>query len=442
MGRPDSSAGVVYALAVLLITPALAGCASLPFLGGDGADGDDGDDGQDADLPWASYDEAKAADGTVFEPVNSTSPVRLKLLQPADPTNLDTGGLTVLFLLYDSEADEPITDADFSADAEECGDEDDAWCAKMPAMGHGTSPETNPTHVAFGVYEGLTTLSMGGEWLINVNPMLADGTKLNFDVAIQAAGGMMGPPEPKTFASFEEALNATGTEFGPVNAENLTHTQQESDSGITSAMYSNSFTFPVDNLRASMIGVEISFQPGPLAPAEDMTFNVSDPNGTELGSFSASSDATSGTITVGDVPAAGEYTIGVSGSSSGGGYTINISVAYNLTLKLLDPADPTSEDQGEQPFVFLLYDADDGVPATGANVTLEPYMPAMGHGSEGNEDPTPQLGSGGNETGVYEGLVNYAMGGAWQVNLTASLDRDYRYDIPVNVTGSGGMQMG
>ncbi|MDX1611190.1 MAG: FixH family protein [Candidatus Thermoplasmatota archaeon] len=147
-------------LTVLLLATGMAGCVS------DAGDG----------LPWASYEEAKAAPGPVFQANGTESPIVLKLLEPSDPDAITEGGLDVIVLLYDEETDEPVTDADFQIEA------------RMPAMGHGTSPETHPVHQRDGIYAGSTTISMAGDWLINLDPQLADGTVLHYDVWASTGG--------------------------------------------------------------------------------------------------------------------------------------------------------------------------------------------------------------------------------------------------------------
>lgn len=139
---------------MLLLTVGLAGCAA---------------DAQ----PYDSYEDAKAADtpgpfspdldksqlGSMSE--DEASDIQLKVLVPDTNEELDSGEQEVWILLYDDGEDESITDADV---------EIEAW---MPEMGHGTSGEEHPEHVAEGMYEGQTDWSMGGEW------------ELRFDVTIE-----------------------------------------------------------------------------------------------------------------------------------------------------------------------------------------------------------------------------------------------------------------
>lgn len=157
----------------LVLTVAFAGCA-----GGDQAQARScAPNDEPIELPYDAYSAAKDAPGEVYEANNTDSPIKLKLLKPQDPKNIDEGGLPVVVLLFNSETDEPVTDADFTVKAH------------MPAMGHGTSPESDPTHEKEGMYIGCTTISMPGDWLINLDPQLSDGTVLEYDVEAQAGNG-------------------------------------------------------------------------------------------------------------------------------------------------------------------------------------------------------------------------------------------------------------
>lgn len=161
------------AIALVLVSIALAGCTDTG--GGDGS----------AAL-YSSYEEAKAADGVVLQPNGTQSDVRIKLLEPASTDGLSEGEQDIVVLVYDSASDEPITDADFGAEAtcnSSSSADQDAFCAWMPAMGHGTSPEDNPTHVSHGEYHGMTTFSMTGNWQLAFNPVV-DGSVVPFDVKV------------------------------------------------------------------------------------------------------------------------------------------------------------------------------------------------------------------------------------------------------------------
>jgi len=61
---------------------------------------------------------------------------------------------------------------------------------------------------------------------------------------------------------------------------------------------------------------------------------------------------------------------------------------------------------------------------------LEPWMPSMGHGSPGNVDPLHT------ELGHYEGIVNFTMGGPWEVRLDMydQTGQTLLYDLFFDVT--------
>lgn len=127
-----------------------------------------------------SFEDAMAASGEVYE---GTDPdVRLKMLEPAS-SDVSTGPLPVRFVLYDAQAETPITDATFPGDLGDCTSTT-PFCAEHLGHGHGTSPEKKPRHQGDGIYEGSTTMSMEGSWRLNINPQLGDGRAVEFDVPL------------------------------------------------------------------------------------------------------------------------------------------------------------------------------------------------------------------------------------------------------------------
>jgi hypothetical protein len=160
---------------LLVVTAGFAGCAS-------DASGDE--------VPtFASYADAKSADGKTFQPEDDNSSIELKLLYPSN-TKVENGEHTIKFLLYDAEADEPVEGIEFEPQDsfnEDCSPRH-GFCAEMPMMGHGTSPEESPEHVGDGVYEGMTNFSMDGEWDLNVRPQI-DGEVVNFTLDFTAGDG-------------------------------------------------------------------------------------------------------------------------------------------------------------------------------------------------------------------------------------------------------------
>lgn len=163
-------AKTVTLVALALLTVPLAGCADSG--GGGGGDG----------AMFSSYDEAQDAPGRTLTPNGTSSPYRIKLLVPSGQMVDSQGDQEIVVLVYNSNTDQPVTDADFSADQDDCNDRD-AFCAWMPAMGHGTAPETSPTHDAHGVYVGGTTWSMSGSWQLELHPEI-DGNVVPFDAVI------------------------------------------------------------------------------------------------------------------------------------------------------------------------------------------------------------------------------------------------------------------
>lgn len=155
------------ALGVLLVTAGLAGCMSS---------------GESASLLADSYQAAKTADAAgPYEANMSDSQlssmseeeakdIKIKLLEPAKTSGLEEGEQPVVVLLYDESEDEPITDATMAIEA------------RMPAMGHGTQPEEDPVHEKHGQYQGLTSWSMSGSWLLNIDVQLSSGDVLAYDL--------------------------------------------------------------------------------------------------------------------------------------------------------------------------------------------------------------------------------------------------------------------
>jgi hypothetical protein len=80
--------------------------------------------------------------------------------------------------------------------------------------------------------------------------------------------------------------------------------------------------------------------------------------------------------------------------------------------------DPLGEAMvGANPFLLTVHEMSDMVSfpeVPDLSVTVEPFMPGMGHGSDGNVDPV-YVGSG-----TYEGTVVFSMAGPWEVRFTLS----------------------
>lgn len=170
----DLSSSKALLVGVLLLTTGLAGCASS---------------GEGSSLLYSSFGEARSAPGGgPFSPNVTASQlsslseeeanqIKLKVLVPQSLEGLETGEQDVVVLLYDASSDEPITDATFGI------------AARMPSMGHGTSPETDPVHKQAGQYQGLTTWSMKGSWDLNFDVQLSSGDVLHYDVPVKVGQG-------------------------------------------------------------------------------------------------------------------------------------------------------------------------------------------------------------------------------------------------------------
>lgn len=384
----------ISAVACLLIVASLAGCIG---------------ESSPSDLPVESFAEARSADGEVVEPLDSDSSVRLKLLDPADPSSVSTGKRDIVLLLFDG--DSPVTDADMTLEA------------RMPEMGHGTSPEEDPLHRQEGIYVGSTNFAMTGEWVLRFNASLADGETLAFEIPVTVGGdGGGGGGGAATFSSFEEAMDAEGETYEPGEA-GFRSTESGSESWDAAVpvgqaqSWEMTFDVPEADGAEATVSAEITSSG---TGAEEITVSVRDPEGQEQQSFTLTADGqATGNVTF-EPSSAGEWTVRVTGQGADVEFSVEtvvvVPVGEQIRLKTLDPATPDQAEQGQQPFVVLLYDSEAGEPITNATMTLASYMPAMGHGTDGEEDPTHQ------GDGVYEGQTNLAMGGEWQVNVTAELD--------------------
>lgn len=149
---------------------------ALPLLAGCLAGGED-------PLPYDSYEAARAGEGPELAPDEETT-LRLKLLEPSQPQEVSTGERQVFVLVYDEATDAPVTGADFGNEQQGCGSSH-GFCAEMPEMGHGTSPEEPPVHRDHGIYQGMTTISMPGNWTLHFRPQI-DGHVVEFTADLNA----------------------------------------------------------------------------------------------------------------------------------------------------------------------------------------------------------------------------------------------------------------
>lgn len=291
-------------LAIPLITAGLAGCI--------------GDPG--SDLPWSSYDEAKAADGPVFEPNGTDSSVRVKWLQPQTPDNVPKGKSEIWLLLFDSEADEPIREAALSMNS------------YMPAMGHGTASEEDPTHQDFGVYQGVINPSMGGDWQLNLSVELSEGDTLDFtiDYTVEGEGGMDGDHGNETNDTDGNMSDGNQTDGNQTDG-NQTANESEpegfngtfNDTMTATTSYEQSWTFPVNSTNFT---VEATITLTATDPLAEVNLTIVDANGTEQGSVVVSEDGGNGTVTVDEPPTTGDWTATVTGQGVDASYELEVTV--------------------------------------------------------------------------------------------------------------------
>lgn len=85
-------------------------------------------------------------------------------------------------------------------------------------------------------------------------------------------------------------------------------------------------------------------------------------------------------------------------------------------VALIEPALPTVGRRDLEVAVYTRESMMSFPPVTDLQISMEPSMPSMGHGSPDNEDPVHD------SAGHYEGTVNFSMTGDWRIDL--SLRRD------------------
>jgi hypothetical protein len=129
-----------------------------------------------------SYQEAKGSDGVVLAAPDAPSldndpdhPLRIKTLSPSDPqSGVPTGENDLYFLLFDSETDEPVIDAQISMDVSKSHEDLES------------SHTQTPTHSGNGVYHGVATFDKPEGWIVDLTITLSDGTTLAFPLHYHA----------------------------------------------------------------------------------------------------------------------------------------------------------------------------------------------------------------------------------------------------------------
>ncbi|GGC27863.1 hypothetical protein GCM10011386_19880 [Parapedobacter defluvii] len=84
----------------------------------------------------------------------------------------------------------------------------------------------------------------------------------------------------------------------------------------------------------------------------------------------------------------------------------------SYTIALVQPQVPKTGMNDLEVLISSRTDMHHFPPVNGLEVTFEPEMPSMGHGSPNNIDPT------GNGNGRYRGKANFTMTGDWRLHFT------------------------
>lgn len=339
-----------------------------------------------------------------YDPLSSSSPVRLYLAGPSNPGDV-ASRVEVSFVLWDSSTHSLVAQA----------------MAEVAATGAGTpSPRAMAPERSTGLYVGQVSLDAEGQWLVQVDVTPAGSEKLTFAIpaTISATDGAL------TFSSFEEALAAPGTDLVLVNAHDLAYRQVITADAVTglaqvaSLAYAASHSIPVGPL-ASTLEVAIDFEPG-SSPNDQLVFAVVDPRGDEAAHVLLSAGSRTATLKV-HAPAPGEWTLRVSGDTVGSAYEAAIGVNYTLAARLLDP--PGSIAPGEAPVVLLVYDPVRNATVDAAAVRLTASA-ASGQASAAlEEDPG---------ISTYTGRLAFVDAQRWQLDASVGVDgREFRLESVV-----------
>ena len=96
----------------------------------------------------------------------------------------------------------------------------------------------------------------------------------------------------------------------------------------------------------------------------------------------------------------------------------------NLTVRVLEPHPLEGQRKGETEVVLLVHDGQ--APVTDASIFMAADMPAMGHGTDGEEMPTHT------QHGVYVGKTDLFMPGQWVIDFALE-QRDMAFQVTVQV---------
>lgn len=259
---------------------------------GDGGHGgmDHGHGGHGMHSGYDSYEDAKTAEGETFAPEQNSS-IRLKLLEPARE-GLEQGETNVTVLLFDQEADEPVTNGTAYLNA------------TMSAMGHGTSPEKDPMHTEHGVWKGKTTFSMNGTWVLGFDVQPQDSDWLRWEVNVTVGNGSM------------DHGDANKTAFEPY--------EKVFEDDISGPNYDVNHTLPVKAANATLT---MNGSLENATPLDEVTVELYDTEDNQLGSFTLTSDANETSLEVQDAPTEGDYAVRVHGTAVDAHYRVAVNVA-------------------------------------------------------------------------------------------------------------------
>lgn len=191
---------------------------------------------------YGSADDALAADGLTYAPIEGDAALRLKLLHPEEPLDVGPGVAPFTFLLYRDGDQGDMEGGAAAAQGEPVVDADASLRSWMPPHGgepaHGTHSEVAPVHHRLGIYQGVTNLVMNGTWWTNVTVTLGDGAEAQFRVTSDVGHGSHthggdgdgddgddhdGHAHSVSFSSFREAWAADAAELSDLNGTlNLT----------------------------------------------------------------------------------------------------------------------------------------------------------------------------------------------------------------------------
>ncbi|MDX1611670.1 MAG: multicopper oxidase domain-containing protein [Candidatus Thermoplasmatota archaeon] len=97
---------------------------------------------------------------------------------------------------------------------------------------------------------------------------------------------------------------------------------------VQSADHSETATFPVTDLRAKKVQLDLSLTSGPVGQADELTLALQDAQGNEVGRTTVNAESTEGSISLSSAPNTGDYTWVLTGQGLQAQYTIDILVQY------------------------------------------------------------------------------------------------------------------